>query len=287
MEQLIRFDWAIKKLLRDKANFDILEGFLSAMLHEDVTVVNLLESESNQEDETDKLNRVDLLVENATHDLILIEVQVKSEQDYFHRIAYGAAKLLTEYLAKGQAYKHLKKVISVSITYFNLGVGKDYLYYGSTQFLGVHKQDTLLLTRAQQKLFGFPTVNKIFPEYYVIRVGKFSDEIHEAIDEWIYMLKHNEIKPEFTAKNIQTASEKLRVMNLDEAQRKAYDQFLNNQSYQSSMLWSSREEGKREGKEDTARTMLADGVSVEQIMKYTGLRRDEVDQLREKDSQAL
>ncbi len=190
-------------------------------------------------------------------------------------------------MAKGQAYKHLKKVISISITYFNLGVGKDYLYYGSTQFLGAHKQDTLLLTRAQQKLFGFPTVNKIFPEYYVIRVGKFSDEIHEAIDEWIYMLKHNEIKPEFTAKNIQTASEKLRVMNLDEAQRKAYDQFLNNQSYQSSMLWSSREEGKREGKEETARTMLADGVSVEQIMKYTGLRRDEVDQLRDKDSQAL
>jgi hypothetical protein len=28
MGNLIRFDWAVKKLLRDKANFDVLEGFL-------------------------------------------------------------------------------------------------------------------------------------------------------------------------------------------------------------------------------------------------------------------
>lgn len=83
MERLIRFDWAIKKLLRDKANFDILEGFLSAILHEDITVMNILESESHQEDGSDKFNRVDLLVESAVHELILIEVQVKSEYDFF------------------------------------------------------------------------------------------------------------------------------------------------------------------------------------------------------------
>ncbi len=123
MEKLIRFDWAIKKLLRNKANFDILEGFLSALLHNDIHIENILESESNQDDETDKLNRVDLLVSNTNGELILIEVQVKSEYDYFHRIAYGTAKLLTEYLGQGQAYKHLKKVISISITYFNLGIG--------------------------------------------------------------------------------------------------------------------------------------------------------------------
>ena len=48
MDKLIRFDWAIKKLLRHKANFDILEGFLSVLFHNNVKVINLLESESNQ-----------------------------------------------------------------------------------------------------------------------------------------------------------------------------------------------------------------------------------------------
>lgn len=282
-DKLIRFDWAIKKLLRNKANFDILEGFLSALLHEDVYVVNLLESESNQDDEADKFNRVDLLIENQRHEFIIIEVQVKSEYDYFHRIAYGTAKLLTEYLEQGQAYKHLKKVISISITYFNLGVGTDYLYAGTTKFFGIHTGDELALTDTQQEAFGIHAVHQIFPEYYVIRVGKFPDEIHEAIDEWIYMLKHNEVKPEFTAKNIQQASEKLRIMNLAPDQRKAYDHFMQNRSYQESMLWSSREEGEEAGRKkaqiEMARHMLADHLPLDMILKYTGLTKEEVEQL--------
>lgn len=285
MEQLIRFDWAIKKLLRDKANFDILEGFLSAMLHEDVQVVNILKSESNQEDETDKLNRVDLLVENAKQELILIEVQVKSEQDFFHRIAYGVAKLLTEYLAKGQAYKNLKKVISISITYFDLGVGTDYLYHGTTDFIGIHDHDTLTLNHTQQKLFGYDAIHKIFPEYYVIRVGKFADEIHEAIDEWIYMLKHSAVKPEFKAKNIQHASEKLRVMNLSEQQRKEYEQFMQNLSYHESMLWSSWQEGKQEGKLEEKRHVvknsLQHGLDVETIARITGLSCEDIRKIQQ------
>ncbi len=279
MDKLIRFDWAIKKLLRNKANFDILEGFLSAILHDEIAVLRILESESNQEDEADKLNRVDLLVENTRHELIIIEVQVKSEYDFFHRIAYGAAKLLTEYLEKGQEYKNIKKIISISITYFNLGMGTDYLYYGSTNFVGMHTHDTLALTEAQHDLFGFKEVKKVFPEYYLIRVGKFPDEIHEALDEWIYMLKHNEIKSDFSAKKIHDASEKLRLMNLDDEQRKAYEQFMQNISYQNSMVWSSREEGKREEKVKMAQKMLQDHLSVEMIVKYTELRKDEVESL--------
>ena len=53
MATLIRFDWAIKKLLRDKANFGILEGFLSELLGYDVFIIEVLESESNKDDEND------------------------------------------------------------------------------------------------------------------------------------------------------------------------------------------------------------------------------------------
>lgn len=291
MEKLIRFDWAIKKLLRNKANFDILEGFLSAVFQDDVTVVSVLESEGNQEDETDKFNRVDLLVENANEELILIEVQVQAEYDFFQRLAYGVSKLITEYIEQGQAYKDIKKVICVGVTYFNLGVGKDYLYYGSTQFVGVHTKDTLALTEKQFDLFGTREIPKIFPEYYLIRVEKFPDEVHEAIDEWIYMLKHNEVKPEFTSKHIHDASEKLRVMNLDEAQRKAYDNYMQNISYKQSMLWSSRvdgiEEGEKKGqrkeKVAIARNLLAHQVSREIIASSTGLTFDEIARLQQDD----
>ena len=293
MGKLIRFDWAIKKLLRNKANFDILEGFLSAILHEEISVVTLLESESNKEDETDKFNRVDLLVENAKQELILIEVQVEPEYDFFHRMAYGASKLVSEYLDKGQAYKHIKKVISANVTYFNLGIGDDYVYYGSTNFVGIHTQDTLKLSDKQVELFGTDEVRKIFPEYYLIRVGKFPDEIHEALDEWIYMLKHSEVKPEFTAEHIQEASERLRVMNLEEPERKAYEEYMQNVSYHESMLWSSREEGREKGmvegreegrlseKTETVRKSLQQGLDLSIIATITGLTVAEIQQIQE------
>jgi hypothetical protein len=60
-QTLIRFDWAIKRLLRNKANFTVLEGFLSELFYDDIKINKILESESNQESADDKFNRVDIL----------------------------------------------------------------------------------------------------------------------------------------------------------------------------------------------------------------------------------
>ena len=53
--QIIRFDWAMKRLLRNKANFSVLEGLLTTLLGEKIIIRRLLESESNQEDEYDSI----------------------------------------------------------------------------------------------------------------------------------------------------------------------------------------------------------------------------------------
>ncbi len=95
------------------------------------------------------------------------------------------------------------------------------------------------------------------------------------------MLKHSEVKPEFTSKHIQDASEKLRVMNLDEEQRKAYHHFMDNLSYQESMLWSSHEEGRQAERLETARRMLQEGLSIEMIVTCTGLTHEEIEPLQE------
>nr|MDJ0835512.1 PD-(D/E)XK nuclease family transposase [Acidobacteriota bacterium] len=86
MGRLIRLDWAIKKVLRDKANFEILEGFLSELLRFDIRIQEILDSESNKDDVLDKHNRVDLLVKNQDDQLIIIEVQNESEADYLQRL---------------------------------------------------------------------------------------------------------------------------------------------------------------------------------------------------------
>jgi hypothetical protein len=47
--KLVSFDWAIKRILRSKVNFEVLEGFLSELLYDDIKILEVLESESNQD----------------------------------------------------------------------------------------------------------------------------------------------------------------------------------------------------------------------------------------------
>jgi predicted transposase/invertase (TIGR01784 family) len=222
----IRFDWAAKKLLRDKKNFDILEGFLSELLGEDMKIEGLLESEGNQEEEEGKFNRVDLFAENSKGEHIIIEIQNTRELDYLMRMLFATSKAITEYLPGGAKYGSIKKVIAVSIVYFDLGTGEDYIYVGQTKFKGLHTKTELQLTTAQKKMLGKPTVHQAYPEYYLIRTTKFNDIINDTLDEWIYFFKHSEVLDDFRAKGMHEVREKLSVMNLPEPDRKQYNRFL-------------------------------------------------------------
>ena len=225
-KKLIRFDWAMKKLLRHKANFDILEGFLTELLNENIKIKQILESEGNKETQDDKHNRVDMLVENGKGELIIIEVQNSQEYDYFHRILFGASKAVTEYIKEGEPYASVKKVVSITIAYFDLGQGKDYVYHGTTSFRGIHKNDVLDLSDKQRELYKKRNVHEIFPEYWLIKVSKFRNRVTDKLDEWIYFLKNGEIKEGFTAKGLSEAKEKLDEMKMSDEERVAYQKYL-------------------------------------------------------------
>ena len=227
--ELVSFDWALKKLLRAKANFNVLEGFLSELLHDDITIIEILESEGNKESRTDKHNRVDVLVKDRLNRHIVIEVQYTREDDYLQRIIYGTAKILTESLSAGKTYKHIVRVVSVSIVYFDLGQGEDYIYEGRTEFHGIHRHDRLGLNEFQKSMFQVASVEEVFPEYYILKVNKFDDVARDGLDQWIYFLKNGRINPSFTGKGLKEAQAALDVMKLSESERRAYESFLETQ----------------------------------------------------------
>ena len=105
-DRYIRFDWAIKRLLRQKANFDVLEGFLTVFIGEEVKIVEILESEGNQQTQDDKFNRVDIKARNSKGEIILVEVQNTSELYYLERILYGVAKAITEMDVLGDGFRY-------------------------------------------------------------------------------------------------------------------------------------------------------------------------------------
>lgn len=258
--KLITFDWAIKRLLRSKVNFGILEGFLTELLKEEIIILDVLESEANQTHQVDKFNRVDLRVRNSKGEIIIIEIQYDRELDYLQRIFYGASKTALEYLKKGDAYSKVTKIISINILYFDLGSGADYIYKGTTNFIGLHKHDRLELSEKQKTLFKRDSVEALYPEFYLIKINRFDDIAKDTLDEWIYFLKHEEVMSNFTAKGLKEAEEKLSVMKLPEDERKAYENYQEDLHYQASMFESYYGDGYREGIVDGMKKGITEGM---------------------------
>lgn len=301
-ENYIRFDWAMKRLLRDKANYVVLEGFLASLLGKRFKIHRFLESEGNQEDEEDKYNRVDILAESEDGELCIIEVQNSRELSYFHRMLYGVSKAITEYIGLGKPYEKVRKVYSINIVYFELGQGKDYVYHGKTEFVGLHQpHDTLKLSvRQNEKFFGNKELDvmkrkaasDLFPEYYVLRVNDFDKVATTPLDEWIEFLKTGNISAKAKAAGLPEARERLRVDALSDKDKQAYYRHMESVRHMKSLFDTSRDEGYEEGMDkglakglakgrserakEIAKQLKAMGLTTEQIAQATGLTLDKI-----------
>lgn len=307
-DKCIRFDWAIKRLLRQKANFDVLEGFLTVFIGEKITIVEILESEGNQSRSDDKFNRVDIKAKNDKGEIIIIEVQNMRELYFLERILYGVAKAITEHIQLGDRYEKVKKVYSISILYFDLGKGTDFLYHGQNRFIGVHTHDCLQIKEKEKKALVSRAPKEIFPEYILIRVNEFNKVAVTPIEEWVQYLKEGVISPDTQAPGLGEARKKLSYYSMTKQERMAYDEHLNNIAIELGIvdaakleglmeghkeghkegLAKGREEGLAEGRAEgemnkgleIARQMKAEGLPLEMIARCTGLSMEQIKDLK-------
>ena len=262
---LIRFDWAMKRLLRQKANYTVLEGFLSVLLDEGIKIINIKESESNQTHALGKFNRVDILVENDHGELLIIEIQNSEEVDYFLRMLYGVSKAISEHISTGEPYNKVRKVYHINIVYFKLGQGSDYVYHGITEFRGMHNNDVLQLTEEQKVFFvennrkNVSEVKDLFAEYYILCVEDFNNVAKDSLDQWIYFFKNNSIPEEFTAAGLKEARERLQYHNLSEQEKLDYDYHLKQKNFERGSMDTATRKGRAQGRAQGRAEGLAEG----------------------------
>ena len=278
----------MKRLLRSKANFGILEGFLSELLFEDIKIEEILESESNKDTLEDKYNRVDIKVKNSKGEIILIEIQYGRELDYMHRMVYGTSRVITEHMDEGDAYSKVVKVISVNIIYFDFGDGDDYIYKGTTSFVGMHNNSILKLNPKQAELYKTDRIDEIYPEYFVIKVNNFDENAKDRLDEWIYFLKTEKIESNFKAKGLKEAKKKLDIMKFDETERANYERFKKYLHDQAS-AWEStyvigeimgQKRGEKNKAIEIAKNLLIAKMELAFISKNTGLTIEDIEKLK-------
>lgn len=318
-EKYVRFDWAVKRMLRDKANFDVLEGLITVLLGEKITIEEILESEGNQDAVDDKFNRVDIKAKDSEGRIIIVEVQLTTQLFYLERILYGVAKAITEHISLGQRYSEVKKVYSINILYFDLGQGSDYLYHGRNSFVGVHTGDTLKINVKEDNVIRMKTPEEVFPEYFLIRVNEFNKVASTPLEEWLDYLKNGRIKDNTTTPGLAEARKKLQYLQMTRADQIAYERHLDAVMVQNDSFDAARLEGRAEGlemgrlegmaagraegmaagraegmaagraegmaagrseeKTTIARNLKQMGLSTVEIEKATGLKSEEIDKL--------
>lgn len=197
------------------------------------------------------------------------------------------AKTITEHIELGHPYKEVKKVYSISIVYFGLGWGKDYLYHGQNRFVGVHTGDSLKITTREREALVTCSPEEIFPEYILIRVNEFNQVATSPLEEWMTYLKEGTIRPDTQAPGLEEAREKLRYYSMSEEERRAYEAHLDAIVVQTDVITTAKREGFYEGRMEgraeglaegkkqaniaTARKLQSLGVPLEVIQSATGL----------------
>jgi predicted transposase/invertase (TIGR01784 family) len=277
-KRIIRFDYAMKRMLRDKANFAILEGLIQVLTGRKLRIVEILESEGNQYDKDDKYNRVDIMAKDQSDDIIIVEVQLTRQRHYYERILYGTSKAIVDHISLGEGYEKVKKVYSINILYMNFGEGNDYLYHGTTKFIGVHTHDQLNLSDKENGAIVTKTAADIFPEYYIIRVNEFNDMATTPLEEWMDYLKNARIRPDTTTPGLQEAREKLNILRMNHQERLAYERVLIGQMNENESFETARHDGFEEGLEEGRRKAIKEmtqrlidaGIDPKVIAKATG-----------------
>jgi hypothetical protein len=292
----IRFDFAIKKYLRNKADYVVLEGFLTSVLGHSVKIQDVTDPEGNQNASDDKFNRVDILAKFESGELAIIEVQTTYELDYFHRMLYGTVQAIHDHFKLGDDYLNIKKVYSINIVYFNIGDGEGFAYHGKTIFHNMENpKDQLFLTKHQKDMFKCEVPGDIYPEYFILRVEEFDQVAKSNLEQWMNFLKKTDIPPTATAPGLKEAREKLLIDRMTPEEYQAYLAHLNSVYFRDNVARSNylegemtgREEGLAEGRAEgarskayaTARKLKAKGLSVQEIADLVELTVEEVEAL--------
>ena len=245
---IISFDWALKYTLRDKANFDVLEGLFSTILDRPVKIDDLLESESNRQTPDERLICLDLKARLGDGELALIEFQYKPEHHFFRRLLFYTSKTLVEHVKSGSHYEELPKVYTISVCDFRLGRGDDHVYHGRQKFVGLHSQQELRLNSSEAKRMSLRVIEDIFPEYILISLGNFPDKVQTQLDEWLYTLKTGLVEESFSAPGLNQAAERLDLLKLNSEDKKRYEDFAFNQRIAINQTRAEIDDARKEGR---------------------------------------
>jgi len=290
---LISFDYAIKYLLKNKGDYDIIEGFISALFasqgYPPIKINALLDSESNKEELELKKSIADLVVEDSEGNKYIVEIERAYTPNFMHKACFNSSRLVVDGIYGNQDYTTIKKIFHISLLYFSTKEMQKPIYHGKTIIHEVDTKHPVDVTIANEGLVIFNTPN-VFPEYFFISVPMFDDVINSEIDEWLYVMKHSEIRQGFKSPYMTKVAERLSVIKMSSEERNEYIYYQKQSVHSQDILNAARAEGEFKGEakgraeaiEKTAINMLKEKIDDKLISSVTGYSLEEISKLKHK-----
>ena len=286
--RIISFDYAIKYLLRDKADYDIVEGFISALLNAynlpSVKINALLESESNKEHDLAKRSLADLIVEDQDKNKYIVEIERSRSENFMEKSCFNTSRMVVDSISKGVEYNDIKKIFHITILYFTPSYMNKPTAHGKVVF---HEEDTehpmhiRIIDKGNGAMYD---AGNVFPEYFIISVPLFEGKIRKDLDEWLYVMKESEIRSDFKSPYMKKVAEKLGVLKMLGEERDNYYRYMKDlyseedrlQTAQKEGMEKGRKEGRKEGMERAIESLLSSGMPAQEVSERLSIPLSEV-----------
>jgi len=270
-------DFGFKKLFGEEANKDLLQDFLNQLLppHHQIAELNFKNTEQLPDILLERKAIFDIHCLSTTGERFIVEMQKAKIQFFKDRSVFYVTFPIREQAKKGDWLFKLDPVYFIAIL--------DFMYDEQEEFRKLRRDVAL---RDQDGELFFDKLHFRF-----IQMPLFTKQAHGLethFDKWLFFIQNLEnfdhIPAILNEPVFQKAFHTAELANLNHEQYTAYEQnLLDYWGVRASIvtaleegLTKGREEGEKKARLETARTMLADGLPKETILKYTGLSLEEI-----------
>ena len=276
----IKTDYVFKRIFGREGNEQITKNFLSCILGEKVSDIELEKNPILEKDlMDDKVGILDIKAEINKNTNVDIEMQIIDKKNSAKRILFYCAKLFIKSLKSGKDYNSLKKTISILIADYELDELKEVRKYITKWNIREEDCSKIILTDAM--------------EIYIIEIGKFKKyqgtERYKELDSWIKFIENPEVI-DMSNKEIVMAKKVLDEISQDEHERylaEMREKYILDQNATEAAgydkgLKEGHEKGVEEGKKEIAKKMLKEKLDLGLIEKVTNISKEELKKMQEK-----
>lgn len=269
-------DFGFKRILGTAMNKELLICFLNSLFDGKQVVkdVKYLNAENVGDVYTDRKAIFDVYCEGENGEKFIVEMQ-NAYQTYFKdRSLFYSTFPIREQAPKGKDWDfNLNHIYTIALLNFNMN---DEAFDKENILHHVQLCDT-----ATHRVF----YDKL--EFIYVEIAKFNkslDELETLYDKWLFALKNlyklNERPKALRDKVFDRLFEEAEIARFTKEELREYEASIMAYRDIKNSIDTAEKIGIEKGKIEIVKAMLAGNMSIEQIMKFSGLTREKIEQLQ-------